>query len=244
MQAPESVRILGVRVDDLTLETSIARITSMMAADRLHHVVTVNPEFIMEARTNPQFAAVLDRADLAVPDGFGLLVATQLRGAPLRERVPGVELVQALAAASARYGWRVFLLGAAPGVAEAAAAALVGANPGLPIAGCYSGAPHPTEAAAIVAVIAAARADVLLVAFGSPQQDLWIATHGPATGARLGIGVGGAFDYLAGVVPRAPGWLRRLGLEWLYRLIMQPQRWRRIVRAVPLFLLAVLRERR
>jgi N-acetylglucosaminyldiphosphoundecaprenol N-acetyl-beta-D-mannosaminyltransferase len=244
VQAAESVRILGVRVDAVTLQTSLVRIIAMMNEPRLHHVVTINPEFIMEANQNPAFAAVLERADLAVPDGTGLLVAARLRGAVLGSRVPGVELVQQLAALSARHGWRVFLLGAAPGVAEAAAAALVRANPALQIGGCYSGSPREDEADALVGAVAAARSDVLLVAFGSPQQDLWIARHAAGTGARLAIGVGGTFDYLAGRVPRAPRWMRAIGLEWLYRLIQQPQRWRRIVRAVPQFLFAVLREGR
>lgn len=113
----------------------------------------------------------------------------------------------------------------------------------LPVVGCYAGSPHAADEPALRTRIAEARPDVLLVAYGHPAQDLWIARNQPYLRVPVAIGVGGAFDYLAGAVPRAPAWLRRLGLEWLYRLIRQPWRWRRILDAVPLFLLAALRER-
>jgi N-acetylglucosaminyldiphosphoundecaprenol N-acetyl-beta-D-mannosaminyltransferase len=234
------VHILGVAVDDVTEGEAIRRIAGFIAAGGPHHVVTINPEFVMEARRNSAFRRVLAAADLATPDGFGLLLAARWRGELLQGRVTGVELVARIAEEGARRGWSVFLLGAAPGVAERAAAALQARAPGLRIAGCYAGSPRPADEASIRARIAAARPDVLLVAYGHPAQDLWIARNQPLLRVPVAIGVGGAFDYLAGVVPRAPAWLRRLGLEWLYRLLRQPGRWRRILTAVPLFLWAVL----
>ena len=238
------IEILGVAVDDLDEDEAVERIARFIAAGGPHHVVTVNPEFVMEARRNGAFRRVLAAADMATPDGFGLLLVARWRGTPLRGRVTGVALVERLAALAAERGYALFLLGAAPGVAERAARALERRCPGLRVAGCYAGSPRPDDEPAIRARIAAARPDILLVAYGHPAQDLWIARNQPLLRAPVAIGVGGAFDYLAGVVPRAPAWMRRLGLEWLYRLIRQPRRWRRILTAVPLFLWAALRERR
>jgi len=243
-RATRRISILGVAVDDLTEAEALGRIAGFVASGEAHHVVTVNPEFVMEARRNPVFHAVLAAADLATPDGFGLLLVAKLRGQPFRGRVTGIELVDLVAAAGARHGWSLFLLGAAPGVAERAAAALQRRHPGLRIAGCYAGSPRPEDEARIRARIAAARPEVLLVAYGHPAQDLWIARNQPLLRVPVAIGVGGVFDYLADKTPRAPAWMRRIGLEWPYRLIRQPQRWRRILTAVPLFLWVALRERR
>jgi N-acetylglucosaminyldiphosphoundecaprenol N-acetyl-beta-D-mannosaminyltransferase len=242
--SPRRVRILGVAVDDLTEDEALARVATFIAAGGPHHIVTVNPEFVMEARHNATFRATLAAADLATPDGAGLLLVAHWRGTPLRGRVTGVELTNRIAAEGARRGWSLFLLGAAPGVAERAAAALQARYPGLRIVGCYAGSPRPEDERSIRGLILQARPDVLLVAYGHPAQDLWIARNQPHIRVPVAIGVGGVFDYLAGVAPRAPSWMRRLGLEWLYRLARQPRRWRRILTAVPLFLWAALREPR
>ena len=241
-EPPQRITILGVAIDDLTEDAALARVAEFIAAGGPHHIVTVNPEFVMEARRNPEFRAALAAADLATPDGFGLLLVARRRGTPFRGRVTGVELTGRIAAEAERRGWSLFLLGAAPGVAEQAAAALRRRPPALRIAGCYAGSPRAEDEPRIRDMIGAARPDILLVAYGHPAQDLWIARNQPHLRVPVAIGVGGVFDYLAGVVPRAPGWIRRLGLEWLYRLIRQPRRWRRILTAVPLFLWAALRE--
>lgn len=238
------VNILGVAIDDVLEGEAIERVAGYIAAGGPHHVVTVNPEFVMEARRNAVFRQVLAAADMATPDGFGLLLVARWRGTPLRGRVTGVALAGQIAARAARDGWSIFLLGAAPGVAERAADELERAYPGLRVAGCHAGSPRPADEPGIRALIAQARPDVLLVAYGHPAQDLWIARNQPALGVPVAIGVGGVFDYLAGEVPLAPAWMRRAGLEWLYRLIRQPRRWRRILVAVPLFLWAALREPR
>jgi N-acetylglucosaminyldiphosphoundecaprenol N-acetyl-beta-D-mannosaminyltransferase len=236
------IHILGVAVDDLTEAEALEQIAGFIEAGVPHQIVTVNPEFVMEARRNGAFRRVLAAADRATPDGFGLLLVARWRGTPLRGRVTGVALVEGIAAAAAERGWSLFLLGAAPGVAERAAEVLKRVNPDLRIAGCYAGSPYPVDEATVRARIAAARPDVLLVAYGHPAQDLWIARQQPLLRIPVAIGVGGVFDYLAGVVPRAPAWMRRAGLEWLYRLLRQPRRWRRILVAVPQFLWAALRE--
>jgi N-acetylglucosaminyldiphosphoundecaprenol N-acetyl-beta-D-mannosaminyltransferase len=238
------IRILGVVVDNLVEAEAIEHIAGFVTEGGPHQVVTVNPEFVMEARRNSAFRRVLAAADMATPDGFGLLLAARLRGNAFRSRVTGVALAELVAARAAERGWSLFLLGAAPGVAERAAEALQRKYPGLRVVGCYAGSPRRDEEPAIQARIIAAQPTVLLVAYGHPAQELWIARNQPLLRVPVAIGVGGVFDYLAGETSRAPVWMRRIGLEWLYRLIRQPQRWRRILVAVPLFLWAAMREGR
>ncbi len=239
------IHILGIRIDNVTQAEALTHAAALIERGSAHgcghQVVTVNPEFVMEAQRNAAFREVLCAADLATPDGFGLLLAARWQGTPLRGRATGVALVQQLAALAAERGYRIFLLGAAPGVAEQAAAVLQHRHPTLQIAGCFAGSPHPRHAPFIQQIIAAAQPHILLVAYGHPAQDLWIAQHQPLLKIPLAMGVGGVFDYLAGRVPLAPRWMRQIGLEWLFRLIVQPHRWRRIITAVPLFAWAVVR---
>jgi N-acetylglucosaminyldiphosphoundecaprenol N-acetyl-beta-D-mannosaminyltransferase len=223
----------------------VAACLTFVEDGRPHQVATINPEFVVAARSDAAFAAALAGADLAVPDGAGLLLAARWVGHALRARVTGVDLCRRLASLAAERGYRLFLLGAAPGVAAAAAAAYSAANPGLVVAGTYAGSPRAEDEDEIVARVRAAAPHLLLVAYGAPAQDVWIARNLQRLGVPLVMGVGGVLDYVAGRSPYAPGWLRRLGLEWLYRLIRQPWRWRRIWRAVVVFAwLVVTRGRR
>jgi N-acetylglucosaminyldiphosphoundecaprenol N-acetyl-beta-D-mannosaminyltransferase len=228
-----TIRILGLPLHDVTLAEAVACIRGWCdQPGSLQHVITLNPEMVMAARRDPVFRRVIEQAALVTPDGVGLTLAARLRGTPLRARVTGVDLVEALAAA----GCRLFLLGAAPGVAEQAGRALA-VRFGARIAGTWAGSPRPEDAAAALERIAAAEPEVLCVAYGAPAQELWIAAHRErlaACSVRVALGVGGTFDYLAGVVPRPPAFVRRRGLEWLYRLIRQPWRWRRQL-VLPLF---------
>jgi len=239
MPTSPALRILGIPIHDVTLDEAVEQAAAWVKEGRAHQMATVNPEFVMAARRDPAFRAVLEGADLCLPDGVGITLAARYLGRPLRERVAGVDLVEALAARAARDGWRVFFLGAAPGVADRAASLLAARYPGLTVAGTHAGSPRREEEDDIVRRVREARADVLLVAYGAPAQDLWLARNLARTGAKVGVGVGGAFDYIAGVVPRAPRWMRRVGLEWLYRLIRQPWRWRR-QRVLPLYALLVM----
>lgn len=239
----ERVDILGVRVHAVTYDQVLAVVAEWIAQGHPHQVATANPEFVMAARHNQEFRAVLNQADLCVPDGIGLLWAARRLGHHLPERVTGSDLVPMLANRAARQGWRIFLLGAAPGVADRAAQILVARNPGLNVAGVYAGSPAVDEAPALVDRIRLARPDILWVAYGAPAQDLWIARHATELGVPVMIGVGGAFDHIAGVRQRAPLWIQRIHLEWLFRLITQPWRWRRQL-ALPQFVWAVLRQAR
>jgi N-acetylglucosaminyldiphosphoundecaprenol N-acetyl-beta-D-mannosaminyltransferase len=153
--------------------------------------------------------------------------------------VAGVDLVEQINARAAQRGWRVYFLGAAPGIAERAAQILSARYPGLRVAGCYAGSPRQKEEDDIVGWVKAAQADVLFVAYGAPRQDLWIARNQARIGVPVALGVGGSFDFITGVARRAPRWLQRLGLEWLHRLIRQPWRLRRQL-AIPHFIYLIL----
>lgn len=205
-------------------------------------VCTVNPEFIIEARRRPVFNRTLAAADLCTPDGVGVLWAARRAGVRLDERVTGSDAIYRLSERAAVQGWRVFYLGAAAGVAERVAAALARLYPGLRVAGTFAGSPADGDWPQIRQRLAAARADLLFVAYGHPRQDIWIHQHRDELPVAVAMGVGGAFDFVAGVTPRAPLWMQRLGLEWLFRLVRQPWRWRRMM-TLPVFALLVLLER-
>lgn len=238
----DRVDVLGIGIDAVDMKTTLDLIARWVAEREPRFVATVNPEFVMLARRYPGFRAVLERADLRLPDGWGVAWAARRNGRRL-ERVTGSDLLQPLARLAAERDWRLFLLGAAPGVAEAAADRLRQLAPGVQIVGCFAGDAAEAGDAETTEHVAATRPDVLLVAYGAPKQELWIVRNSPRLGVPVSIGVGGAFDYLSGRTPRAPGWMRQAGFEWLYRLGRQPWRARRMT-ALPAFAIAVLREGR
>lgn len=242
MSSHAHVRILGVPVHDITLDGAVDLVAEGARSGRMHQIATVNPEFVMKARRNAEFMRVLNSTALSVPDGVGILYAARLLGSRLSERVTGVDLMEKVAALAATTGLRLYLLGAAPGVADTAAQRLCERHPGLQIAGTYAGSPRPEEEEEIANRIRRAHTDVLFVAYGAPAQDLWIARNGARTGAGVAVGVGGSFDFIAGVSRRAPRWAQSLGLEWLYRLAQEPWRWKRML-ALPRFAAAVLAQR-
>jgi exopolysaccharide biosynthesis WecB/TagA/CpsF family protein len=194
-------------------------------------VVTVNLDFLTIADRNPQFEATLNGADLAVADGMPLVWLSRLRGESLCERVAGVELVMESCRVGAELGSKVFLLGAAPGVADAAGQRIEATYPGIQIVGTYSppiGPLTPQEDRKIVDLVRLAAPDLLFVALGAPRQDLWIREHLAELQVPVAMGVGCVLDLLAGNVRRAPLWMQRSGLEWAFRLVQEPGRlWRR-----------------
>jgi N-acetylglucosaminyldiphosphoundecaprenol N-acetyl-beta-D-mannosaminyltransferase len=236
------VTILGIRVHNVTYEEALQQMDEFVRSGEPHHVVTVNPEFIMAARKDPDFARILNEADLALPDGQGLLWASRILGSPLRERVTGVDALTRLAALAAEKRYSVYLLGAAEGVAEEAASQLGHRHPGLPVVGTYAGSPSPEEEEDIVSLVRRANPHILFVAYGAPKQEKWIERNLARLGVPLAMGVGGAFDFISGRATRAPRSFQRVGLEWLYRLIRQPWRWRRML-ALPRFAWLVFRAR-
>lgn len=239
---PPAVTMLGVPVHQVTMDAALAQVEKLMQEPGLHQIATANPEFVMRAQKDAGFLAILRRVDLSLADGIGLVWISAWYGARLPERVPGSELVYHLAERCARRGWRLFLLGAAPGVAEKAGERLIELYPGLEIAGTYAGSPAPAENDEIVTRINESRADVLYVAYGAPNQDRWIDRNRDALlTVRMAMGVGGSLDFISGRVQRAPGWMQRLGIEWVFRLLQQPWRWRRML-AIPRFVWAAWKE--
>jgi N-acetylglucosaminyldiphosphoundecaprenol N-acetyl-beta-D-mannosaminyltransferase len=232
--------VLGVRVDDVTADETLSLIEKFIAVRTPHQICTVNPEFVMRAQQDDAFRDVINNASLCIPDGVGLLWAARRLGHSLRERVAGSTLVVQIAARAAHSGWRLYFLGAAPGVAEKAAAILQTHYPGLVVAGTFAGSPALDKEETIIGRVLAAKPDVLLVAYGAPVQDVWIARNRSRLQVPVAIGVGGSLDFIAGVTKRAPMWIQRIGLEWLYRLIHEPWRWRRQL-ALPRFVWQVLR---
>lgn len=240
MNAPPAIDILGVPVHIVTRAGTLEWVREAMAEPWLHQVATVNPEFVMAAQNDGAFRAVLRQADLCLADGIGVVYAARRQGRALPERIPGSELVYDLAALAAAEGWPIFLLGAAPGVAEESAAVFVSRSPDLCIAGTYAGSPDPAENEAIVERINASGARLLYVAYGAPRQDKWIERNrATLTTVRVAIGVGGSLDFVTGRSVRAPKWVQDIGLEWLYRLAKEPWRWRRML-ALPRFAARVM----
>jgi N-acetylglucosaminyldiphosphoundecaprenol N-acetyl-beta-D-mannosaminyltransferase len=243
MSSFPNLNILGIPVHALTTAEALKQVRAFMAEPELHQIATVNPEFVMAAQQDAAFRYVLRQADLYLPDGIGLLLASRWMGQPLPERVPGSEFVYHLAELAGQEGWSLYLLGAAPGVAEEAAAVFQRLYPDLIVGGTYTGSPDPAENDAIVQRINDSGAQLLYVAYGAPRQDKWIERNRHTlTHVRVAMGVGGALDFVSGRAARAPQWVQGLGLEWLDRLIRQPWRWRRML-ALPRFAWRVIIER-
>lgn len=232
MSKLNSIYLAGVRLDDMSLDEVVTETESMINEHRHGLIATINAEFIVEAQTNRLYREVLNSAALALPDGSGATILARLRHTPLQERIPGVDLAERLVKEASERGWRVFLLGGANDAARKAANVWTSRYSDLQIAGIHDGSSKPEAAPQIVKEIKSSRADIVFVAFSYPRQELWINENIEATGAAVGIGLGGTFDYVAGLRKRAPKLWRKLGLEWLYRLLTQPWRYKRMI-AVP-----------
>jgi len=231
------LNILGLPVDAVDIPKAAARCEEFLDGTSPRQVVTANPLMILAAEKDAGLRSAFADAALVVPDGVGLVLAAVLQGRR-GTRVPGIELMERLCARAAETGRTVFLLGASPGVAEAAARGLVELNPGLKIAGTLHGY-FSGEGEDAVAAVSRAQPDLLFVALPMPFQDAWIRRNLGRLGAKVVMGVGGSFDVLSGKLRRAPVWMRSLGLEWLFRLIQEPGRWRRML-DLPIFLVRVL----
>jgi N-acetylglucosaminyldiphosphoundecaprenol N-acetyl-beta-D-mannosaminyltransferase len=253
---PTAIEVLGLPVHQVDLAASLAQIARWIEDNHqlhrctptvapLHTIVTLNPEMVMAARDDPELARVIIQSDLTVPDGVGIVWAARLRGRKM-VRVTGVDLLEGTTQLAAQSGYRIFLLGAGPGVAAEVASRLAARYPLLSPVGTSSRGPQSGDEAGILAELADTRPDILFVAFGSPAQERWIAgLHNELglAGVSVAVGVGGAFDFISGRIPRAPYWMRRVGLEWLYRLWLEPWRWRRML-ALPRFVVVACRTRR
>tara|TARA_Y100000590_G_scaffold273657_1_gene307285 strand:- start:927 stop:1625 length:699 start_codon:yes stop_codon:yes gene_type:complete len=223
------------------MEEAVSWILASAKGSDTKTVHTVNPEFIVQAQRNTKFQSVLRNGDLNVADGVGIIGASILLGSKLPERITGVDLIQEIAKASSGNWPSMYFLGAERGIAERAATNLLQIYPQATIAGYLSVDADSRMDQKTVSKINLADPDILLVAFGAPTQELWIARNKAQLNASICIGVGGSFDYLSGHVKRAPVVLRKLGLEWGFRLYKQPKRWKRML-ALPKFVSLVLRQ--
>jgi len=238
----KSIDILGCRVDAIDRPAAAARVAELANGETPSLVVTLGVEMVMRARRDPEFRAIVNGAALCLCDTIGLLLASRARNGPLRSRVPGVELLTDLAARSAeRHDVRLYLLGGSGDTAARAGRALAQRYPGAAICGARDGFFPPSESDAVARAVAASGANLMLLGLGSPKQERWFAEHGAATGCGAGIGVGGSFDVLAGTARRAPRVVQKMGLEWAYRLVREPGRWRRQL-ALPQFVVAVAQD--
>ncbi len=235
------VNLLGVPVAAVTMEEALDILERFVSERRTHLVVTSDASSIVRAQEDEEFRRIVQSADLVTPDGIGVVWGARLLGLPVYQRVPGVELMAKLCERAAQKGWKVFLLGAKPGVAEQAAKNLQARYPGLKIVGTHHGYFTSEEEPEVIAKIKSAQPDILFVAFGIPKQEKWIARHADELQVPICIGVGGSFDVYAGIVKRAPEWVQRLCLEWLYRTVKDPRRLPRL-KAIPKLLWLVIKE--
>jgi exopolysaccharide biosynthesis WecB/TagA/CpsF family protein/anti-anti-sigma factor len=221
------IALLGVPFDPVTLPGAVHQIAAMVEARTPHYVVTANVDFLVQARRDPELRRILVSADLVLCDGTPLVWASRWLGNSLPGRVAGADLVPLLLQRAAVRGWRIFLLGAAPGVGEEAARRIAAQYPALPAIAHYSPPFRPLHEmnhAEIAARIRAVRPDLLLVSFGCPKQEKWISMHYGSLGVPVAIGVGATVDFLAGRVRRAPRWMQRSGTEWIFRMAREPRR--------------------
>ena len=223
------IDVLGVSFDDLTMDEAVEIALGFMQERHACYACTPNPEIVMTAKGDAALRAALSGAELVLADGVGITKAAAMLGTPLKSRVPGIDFASNVISRLAEGGGSVYLLGAKPLVAEAAAEKLTQTYPGIVIAGTNDG--YFTDDAPVIEKINAASPDFLMVCLGSPKQELWMYANAGRLSCGLMAGLGGSLDVLAGNVQRAPETWRRLGLEWLYRVIKEPKR--RQERAVP-----------
>ena len=234
----ERVNILGVDVDAVTMAEAVDVVRRAMDTRAGVMVATANAEMLMRATHDEELRRILNASALVVPDGAGTVWAARHLGHAMPERVAGYDLAQELLRCAPAEGRRVYFFGSAPGVAEKAKAKAEQLYPGIEIVGVRNGFFSPADNAAIIAEIRTARPDLLLVALGVPKQEKWIAAHLAELDVPVAIGVGGTLDVMAGVMKRAPHWMQRAKLEWLFRGLMQPKRAGRLL-ALPKFVLKV-----
>ena len=224
------IDVLGIEFDNTDILEAVERAIRLMEERRHAYVVTPNPEIILESQKNEKLASAVKSADMVLPDGVGVIYASHILGTPIKNRIPGIDFASALMARISENGRKVFLLGVKPGVAELAGERLAERYPGLVICGVNDGYFEEEDTEFIIEKINSASPDLVLVCLGSPKQEIWMKNNAELLDAGLLIGLGGALDVYAGVVERAPRKWRSMGLEWLYRLIREPKRIKRLVK--------------
>jgi N-acetylglucosaminyldiphosphoundecaprenol N-acetyl-beta-D-mannosaminyltransferase len=242
--APAHIKFLGVRIDNLTMAEASAQIVHLAQGNEPTQICFVNADCVNLACSDQSYQATLTNAKLVLADGIGIRLAGTILDQNVRENVNGTDMLPYLCAAVEESGLGIYLLGGTPGVADDAAKWITEHYPTLRVAGCHHGFVSPEEEPALIEEINSSGAHIVLVAMGSPRQDKWIADHMGQVTAKVMIGVGGLFDFYSGRIPRAPVWVRELGMEWFYRFYREPRRmWRRYFLGNFDFLYRVIRER-
>ena len=215
---------MGCAVDNLDMEETLGVVEGFIRSGRPHQHVVINVDKIVKASRDPALRQIINDCDLINADGMPVVWASRLLGKPLKERVTGVDLFEALMARAAEKGWRVFLLGAREEVVSGVAHLYPARYPGLTLAGYRNGYWKPEDEDRVVAEIAATRPDILFVAISSPKKEAFLARYQAAMKVPFAMGVGGTFDVAVGHVKRAPVWMQKAGLEWFYRFLQEPRR--------------------
>ena len=235
----KQVEILGVNVNSLTMAQAVEAVQQFIAEKKVALVATANAEMLMRSTQDEELKDILNQADLVVPDGAGTVWAAGHLGEPMPERVAGFDLAQELMREAPARGDRIYFFGSAPGVADKAKAKAEELYPGIQVVGTRNGFFTEADEPGIIAEIKAARPDILLAALGVPKQEKWLKKHMQELQVPVSIGVGGTLDVMAGVMERAPLWMQKATLEWLFRGLKQPSRAGRLL-ALPKFVLKVV----
>lgn len=232
--------IMGLQFDNVTMAEALEKAEQMLTADSARYIVTPNAEIAYEAMHDAELRALINGAAMVLPDGAGVVLASKILGKKLKQKVAGVDFADGLLSVLEKAGKTLYLLGSKPGIGELAAEKMLQKHPNLHICGIADG--YFKDEAPVVEKINASGADVLFVCLGAPKQEQFMKRHQNELNVRIMIGLGGSLDSFAGTVKRAPKWMIRLSLEWLYRLIKEPKRFKRMLR-LPKYLLAVMAER-
>ena len=234
------IDIMGLQFDNITMEEALDAAKVLLQGEHAARVVTPNAEIAYEALHDENMRTLLNSAELMLPDGAGVVLASKILKTPLKQKVAGVDFADGLLGVLETTGQRLYLLGSKPGIGELAAQKMMQKHPRLRIAGIADG--YFQDEAPVIDKINASGADVLFVCLGAPKQEQFMARHQKALHVKLMAGLGGTLDSFAGTVKRAPRWMIRLNLEWLYRLIKEPKRFKRMLR-LPKYLWAVVCKR-
>lgn len=232
--------IMGLQFDNITMEEALDAAKALLQGEHAARVVTPNAEIAYEALHDENMRTLLNSAELMLPDGAGVVLASKILKTPLKQKVAGVDFADGLLGVLETTGQSLYLLGSKPGIGELAAQKMMQKHPRLRIAGIADG--YFQDEAPVIDKINASGADVLFVCLGAPKQEQFMARHQKALHVKLMAGLGGSLDSFAGTVKRAPKWMIRLNLEWLYRLIKEPKRFKRMLR-LPKYLWAVVCKR-
>lgn len=235
-----TVEIVGIQVDNVDFLGAQAKVAEFLDSDQVNMIFTPNSEILLDAVKDRELEAILNKAQLVIPDGIGVVIASKFYGTPLKERVTGVDLSAKILELGAAKGSNVFLLGAAQASVDLAAAKIRENYKGLNVVGIRNGYFSEEDEEQIIQEIINSQADILFVGLGAPKQEKFINKYKDQLKVKIAIGIGGGIDTIAGTVKRAPEFYQKAGLEWFYRLMKQPSRFMRMTKLPKFILLALI----